>query len=252
VGKSFLQLQGPRVFSPLKTTIGAGYTQGRSFQSVITYYLITYFLTQMYPFVRMAREIRAEIFSGDLLVFMARGVPHWAVWSGRFLATASAYVVLVAPLAMLLIVSFGQVAMTLQALLGFCFLLLIGMFIKGQLWYLVGISSFFTEDNTGTIRLYELAEQLLSGAVLPLFLFPDWFGNLARYPPFTYTLFVPVQALGQGQTWNALLAQAAVGIGWCIVLGWLIGLVTERGWRRFTAHGARKAGRSRCNPSGAV
>lgn len=220
-----------------QTLFGAGVISGVRFEDVITYYLIAYFLTQMYPFVRMGREIRAEIYSGDVAVFLARGVPHWAVWLGRFLAAAGAYITLIAPVAAIMIWLFGRVALSPQAVFGFLLLITVGLVIKGQLWYLIGISSYYTEENIGTIRFYELAERLLSGAVLPLFLFPDWAVRVQKFLPFSYTLYLPVTALIRPMSWAELLESFGVAIAWALVLGVLVKVVSEDGWRRFTGHG---------------
>jgi ABC-2 type transport system permease protein len=88
-----------------------------------------------------------------------------------------------------------------------------------------------------TIRLFRLVERLLSGAILPLFLFPGWFSSALRYLPFGYTLYVPVQALIQPQAPGDLGASLGIGLAWCVALGWATRAMTAAGWRRFTAHG---------------
>lgn len=211
--------------------------QGYGFQDVVCYYILVYFITQMYPFIRMARDIREEIYSGDVLVFMVRGVPHWAVWLGRFLATAVSYVVLVSPVAILLLAAIGHARVSQLGFAAFIALLFVGLVIKGQLWYLIGISTYFTEENLGTIGLYTLVEQLLSGAVLPLSFFPDYLTSALKYLPFSYTLYVPTQALLRPPSIPELWALLGIGIAWSIALGLLIKVTTIAGWRRFTAHG---------------
>jgi len=220
-----------------RVLLQAQMVQGYGFRDLLTYYVLTYFATQMYPFVRMAREVRNEIYSGDITVFLARGVPHSAVWIGRFAAAALAYAVLVAPLVAALVLLLGRVTLTVQSIMSFLGLFCIGVILKGQFWYLVGISSYFTEENLGTIRFYDLIERLLSGAVLPIFLFPDWARRLCACLPFQYTLYAPVQALMQGSASAQYGRSFALGLLWCIILGFAIQAVAQKGWRRFTAHG---------------
>lgn len=212
--------------------------QGYGFRDILTYYLLAYFLTQMYPFKRMARDIKMEIYSGDLVIFLARGVPHWAAWVGRFLATACAYCILVTPMAAALILLLGKVSVNPRAIIGFLALFLVGMMIKGQAWYLVGISTYYTEENMGWARLYDLAERLLSGALLPLFLFPEWFTGVSQYLPFHYTLYAPVQALLQPLSWTELGWKLLAGLAWCLAFAVFVRVVFNHGWRRFTAYGA--------------
>lgn len=220
-----------------RVLLGSGMLNGYGFTDVLTYYLVTFLLTQMYPFARMSREIRNEIYSGDVVVFVARGVPHWAVWLGRFLATACIYLALVSPVAVLLIALLGHVTFTIQGLVGFITLTVLGLIVKGQLWYLIGISSYFTEENMGTIRLYELLERLLSGAILPVFLFPAWVVSVQKFLPFMYTLYVPVNTLLHAPSWTEVGQYVVVSGSWCIGLALITRLVFESGWRRFTGHG---------------
>lgn len=107
--------------------------------------------------------------------------------------------------------------------------LVLGIAIKGQLWYLIGISTYYTEENIGTIRFYELVERLLSGAILPLFLFPEWLARLSAFLPFVYTLYEPVNALLRPPSWAELAQALAGGVIWCALLALLSRLVAANG-----------------------
>ncbi len=52
----------------------------------------------------------------------------------------------------------------------FCFLV-IGLAIK--VWYALGIAAFFFEETLRLIRTVSRAEEFLSGALLPLYFFPQ-------------------------------------------------------------------------------
>lgn len=221
-----------------RTLFQTGVIRGVTFEDVFTYSLLVFFLTQMFPFARMARGIREEIYNGNLATYLARGYPHAGVWLSRFLATSVSYLLLISPVAIPLALLFGHIEAQPLTILASLALIVIGTFIRGQLWYLIGISAFFTEDNLGAMRLFDLVERLLAGAVLPLFLFPEWFQSLTHALPFAYTLYAPVDFLVRGHppgaAWTAVLIAAA----WSAALALLARLVFRAGWKRFTAHGA--------------
>lgn len=210
---------------------------GSDFRSIFTYYMIVYLLTQMFPFVRMARSIREEIYSGQLSVYLARGYPHTGIWLSRFLAASMSYLLLVSPIAIPLILVFGELHPQPSTLIASLILIFLGTLIRGQMWYLMGISSFFTEENMGTLRVYDLIERFLSGAILPLFLFPTWLTNTVKYLPFPNMVFVPVDLLVRKHTPNEAWTAVCVAVCWSLLLGFGTRLVFQTGWKRFTAHG---------------
>lgn len=218
--------------------LGDGTVAGRSFQDVFTYYLLAMLLAQMYPFVRMARSIREEIFSGDIATYLARGIPHHAVWSGRFLATTAAYLVVILPLSLVLLARFGNLNTTWRGATQFLALLAVGLLIKLLIWYAVGISAFLTEENVGQARLVDLVDTFFSGALLPLYVFPERLQVLAKALPFSITLYAPVDALIQPHAWSAFWGIAALGAAWVVGLALIARFLFWLGWRQFTGHGA--------------
>lgn len=221
-----------------RVLLGDGTAAGHSFQDVFTYYLLALLLSQMYPFVRMARQIREEIFSGDIATYLARGIPHYAVWLGRFLATSAAYLVVILPLSILLLVRFGDLHVSLVGAAQFALLLALGLLIKLLLWYAVGISAFLTEENLGQARLLQLLDTFFSGALLPLYFFPHGLQAIASALPFSITLYSPIDALIHPHAWSAFWDVAGVGFAWVLGLALATHLLFRLGWRQFTGHGA--------------
>lgn len=220
-----------------QTLFEHGIIRGINFKEVFTYYLLVFFLTQIFPFARMGRSIREEIYNGNLSTYLARGYPHAGIWLARFFTTSVSYLLLILPVAVPLILLFGSIKANLLTFLASVILMLIGTLIRGQLWYLIGISSFFTEENMGTIRLFDLSERLLAGAILPLFLFPEWVISLTHALPFAYTLYAPIDFLVRDQPTTQAWMAVCIATGWSIALALLTRMVFHAGWKRFTAHG---------------
>jgi ABC-2 type transport system permease protein len=220
-----------------RTLLGTGIIQGRGFGDIVSYYLLTFFLTQLYPFPRMARDIREQIYSGDVVIYFSRGVPLSVVWIGRFLSQAVVTTVLITPVAAALLLIVGQFHPTKEGVFSALPLLLIGLVLKGQIWYLLGVSTYFIGENMGVIRFWRLLEDLLSGSLLPLFLYPVGVQAIFTYLPTPYLLYLPVMALIKAPAVGTLLYQLAMGLGWILVLSLVIQLVTIYGNRRLTGHG---------------
>lgn len=111
--------------------------------------------------------------------------------------------------------------------------ILIGTYIGMLLFYLVGISSFWTTE----IRWLHLI--LLSlifgmgGQMIPLDLMPGVIGAVAQYLPFAAMIYYPVMTLLELAPAHAF----AVQIGWAIVLTGVALLVTNRARRKLEIQG---------------
>ena len=92
----------------------------------------------------------------------------------------------------------------------------------------LGMLCFWTTRGAAIFDLYMTIELLLSGRLVPLPLMPDWVQEIARFLPFQYAFFFPIESLvgdlSNGELLRGLLAQ---------VLWILVGLAIFRFlWRR--------------------
>ncbi|MBA2740690.1 MAG: ABC-2 family transporter protein [Actinobacteria bacterium] len=92
----------------------------------------------------------------------------------------------------------------------------------------LGMLCFWTTRGAAIFDLYMTTELLLSGRLVPLPLMPDWVENIARFLPFQYAFFFPIESL-VGDLSNAELARGLLAQ----VLWILIGLAIFRfAWKR--------------------
>jgi len=96
---------------------------------------------------------------------------------------------------------------------------------------------FWTTRGAAIFDLWMMIELLLSGRLVPLPLMPDWVQELARWLPFQWTFYFPINALiGDDSTQELLLGLAAqafwigAGLGLFLV-AWRFAI------RRFSAVG---------------
>ncbi|KKW42848.1 MAG: hypothetical protein UY92_C0003G0054 [Candidatus Magasanikbacteria bacterium GW2011_GWA2_56_11] len=117
----------------------------------------------------------------------------------------------------------------------FALLTLIGLIFYYLVYLLSAFSSFWIEKGSTAIYAMIVVSLLLSGSLLPLDLFPDWFQTASRYAPFQYLMYVPIQGfLGQITDWSRTLAVAAV---WIVLLAAAARTVWLRGLKKYEAAG---------------
>lgn len=113
-------------------------------------------------------------------------------------------------------------------------------FFVSLLWfviqYLVGLLSFWLEETWVFRVLVGLVTSFLSGAILPLEVFPGWLVTVLKYTPFPYMTFAPVKII-MGTYEGSILFASAILSFWTIVLFFIAALIWRRGIRLYTAAG---------------
>jgi ABC-2 type transport system permease protein len=90
-----------------------------------------------------------------------------------------------------------------------------GILVSFGIRYLVALSGFWITDSRGLEGLAMVLSLFFSGTILPLVVFPGWFGEFARATPWAATMQVPIDVwLGQALPTRALTFQ----LGWIVVL----------------------------------
>ncbi|MEV6281645.1 ABC-2 family transporter protein [Kribbella sp. NPDC051770] len=93
--------------------------------------------------------------------------------------------------------------------------LLFGILVSFGIRYLVALSGFWITDSRGLEGFALVLSLFFSGTILPLVVFPGWFGEFARATPWAATMQVPIDVwLGQ----TAPAAALGFQLGWIVVL----------------------------------
>ena len=112
-----------------------------------------------------------------------------------------------------------------------------GFVISFSIQFLIAAAAFWTEAIFGVRDLVLMISQLLSGALIPISLYPGLAARLASLLPFQYILYVP-STLYLARFTPAEAAQA-LGLQalWIVVLVLACRLVWRRGLARYEAYG---------------
>ncbi len=194
--------------------------------------MIVGFLAQGYMGTRLAEDIRL----GRISSYLLYPFEFWKFHTAKFLAF-QVLEILVAAVTLGATLLLGLVKLPEWEMLaaGALFSLLVGFF-----WfavsYAIGLAAFWLEETWVLRVLFMTVSNFLSGAVLPLEIFPRWIRTLLDYTPFPYVTFVPVKIF-MGQATGSLWAASANVLLWTLLAGLLAGAIWKRGITLYTAAG---------------
>ncbi len=101
----------------------------------------------------------------------------------------------------------------------------------------VELASFWTLDVHGIRFMYFFAVQLLSGALVPIWFFPDWAVNVLAWTPFAAAASTPVSLYIGRIPADAAVPALLLQAGWLVVLLGLAELLWQRARDRVVVQG---------------
>ena len=121
-----------------------------------------------------------------------------------------------------------------QFITGLLFCLLVGFF-WFSVQYLLGLVAFWLEETWIMRVMFDIMATFLSGGIIPIDLFPDYFEKFLNYTPFPFLTYYPVQIfLGKA----TLIPYAALQISVWTFIVWVCNyFIWKRGIRMYTAAG---------------
>lgn len=102
---------------------------------------------------------------------------------------------------------------------------------------LIDLACFWTVVNNQLVIMYEIVQNVLAGALVPLWFFPAWFASFDRLLPFQGTLNVPLSLYIGRTPVGALGGDLAVQALWIALLAGISSLVWRRAAARVTVLG---------------
>ncbi|MCO4782290.1 MAG: ABC-2 family transporter protein [Candidatus Cloacimonetes bacterium] len=218
------------IFQGDKTILVGGYT----LEQMIHYQfftLITALIAQSSNGMKLSSDIRL----GRISVFLIYPFNFWQYHCAHFLAFQSIQVI-VGLLSISIFYYLGLIynlSMT-SCIYGFSFCIIVGV-LWFSIQYLIGLMAFWLEE-TWILRVSFLTiSNFLSGAIIPLELYPKWLVNGLWYTPFPYLTFVPVKVF-QGQ-FDMVNTAFFVIVFWTFVFACISYFTWRKGLRLYTGAG---------------
>ncbi|MFY7930314.1 MAG: ABC transporter permease [Oligoflexus sp.] len=209
--------------------------QGYDLRRMLNYQawtLLVGLLAQGYNSMNLAEDIRL----GRISAYLVYPFGFWPFQTASFLAFQGLQLLVSAVTLLLLVVGGLLSGWSWPALLeGFVFSLLVGFFWY-QISFLIGLAAFWLEETWVLRVMFVTIAQFLSGAMMPLEVFPVWLESILQWSPFPYLTYVPAKMFMGEYSGSFAVAALILGL-WLAVVSLGVNWVWRRGLRLYTAAG---------------
>jgi ABC-2 type transport system permease protein len=184
-------------------------------------------------------DLMMTVYNGSISTDLIHPMPLFSLWMAKDMGTSLVNLVMRGVLLILAFGLFYQVIFPARLLdwLMTVLSLLLGWLVSFAWRFLINLTAFWTPDARGIGRGAFTFSQLLSGFLIPLRLYPDWFSSICHLTPFPAMFNTSVEVylgiLSGAEMWRALGIQA----GWFLVLSAACFLVLRAGVRRLVIQG---------------
>ncbi|WP_047153465.1 ABC transporter permease [Aneurinibacillus tyrosinisolvens] len=190
---------------------GKGSVAGVSFESMLSYIVISQMLQGIHGAGTPLWEIQERVRTGDIAMELMRpyDYPTRTLFSD-FGNIAFHFLTAVLPLyvALFWIFDLHMPSSAAQWAL-FLFSAIIGYLIRYSIELTFGLFTFWLIETGGIEDVFYFSISLFSGAFIPLWFFPDWLGSVARFLPFQGIFFIP-NSIFTGELQGQALTEALV------------------------------------------
>jgi ABC-2 type transport system permease protein len=171
---------------------------GFTYSSMLSYYIISSFVTQLDQSAGTGGQIAAEIRSGRFSKYMVKPMSIFGYFTAQT-AGVSAFLLSFNFIAALVWVFLFQVDFTITNRILYVFpalaMILLGLLFMMQLNYFIGILAFKFLDTSVFTMIKDNAVQFITGSLIPLALLPAGIVNAMRIFPFYYVSYLPSMLL---------------------------------------------------------
>ena len=209
--------------------------------------MITYIWLQQAFLVFIALWLRDnELFelisSGNIAYEMCRPLNIYGFWYVKLLSARLASAILRCfPILLVAFFIPGPYALTppdsILSLGLFVLSLVLGLFINVAISMFIYISVFITLSPTGSLLIFSVLGEFLSGLILPIPLMPTWLRNIVMFLPFRYTGDLPFRIYSGNIASFEALAGILIQLIWIIVLLSLGQLLMNKSLKHLTVQG---------------
>jgi ABC-2 type transport system permease protein len=212
--------------------------EGLSLQDVVTFTGLSQAMIACLSFFGWY-EVADSVYTGAIAADLLKPMSYFSYWLARDLGRAAASFLMRAVTMMLAYALVFDIAAPRTAghwlLLGLSVLLSV---VVSFCWsFLVNLGAFWTPDARGLIRLAFGASWFMSGFLMPLRLFPDWFVRICNLTPFPAMVNTVIEVYLGVLSGPALLWALLGQVFWIAVLAALAQLILRAGVRHLVIQG---------------
>lgn len=205
---------------------------------LIVYLTIANLIVWSFPTQIVSRYLRERIREGSVVFDLVRPVGFVPQLVAQLVGTlGGALLIIVIALPVVALAGSLSLPAGAQAAGMFAVSLLCAYGIAGLLSMMLSMVAFWTLEIDGLTMLYVLVASFLSGALVPVAVFPGALRTVVEWLPFQATTYVPasiyVGSLAGSEAWRAIGLQLA----WVVILGLAAALMWRRAMRRVVVQG---------------
>jgi ABC-2 type transport system permease protein len=195
------------------------------------YYLVTIVISRLTG-SDLEEWLIDDIKDGTISRDIIRPYPFFLNLFARDLVWRMSYIFYISPLIILLFF----IATPVKILYLFLFILAI-YFQRALIAMIIAFTAFWIDQSSALTHLKWMLGSLLSGSLLPLAFFPQWFQNIARWTPFWGWAYFPAQVvLNQASTQEIFFGVSSLVV-WAAVILFIAKHTWEKGIVRFSSVG---------------
>ena len=213
---------------------------GYEFQSMVYYFLLTLFASNLTTPTEDEWQIASDIREGQINALLSKPLDYLGYRVCLFLGYRAIYTAVTLPLVALLLVVFrSDVTLPQHAItwLWTAISLAMAAFLQFFVAYAIAMLAFWILEISTVVFIVFSFEYFLSGHMFPLDLAPAWLRGVLEWLPFTYELFFPVAIFLEKVQHAALYEGLAIQTGWMLATGALGRLMWAKGLRHYGAVG---------------
>ncbi len=210
-----------------------------TFHGMLSYYIISSFLSQLEMSERISREIHDGIRKGTFSKYMVIPVGIEKYFMAMELGLVLFYIAFDFIAAVVWIFVFRiQFVVTTDGWIMLCALLMaiLGMLFMVQLNYFLGLLTLKYQGIGTFLMIKNNLVALVTGSIVPLALFPEAVVSVMRLLPFYYVTYLPAM-LFTGMCREEALTGIAVIAFWCLVMQLFIHVVWKKYLRKYDGVG---------------
>ncbi len=195
------------------------FAEGFDFGEMVTYVSVGWVIRSVY-FNNIDSNIATDVQSGNIILTMLKPTTVLARYLGQALGEASfRLALLTAPTAVIVSLVFPvQAPANATAAAAFLVALAGSVLLTGALNFLVGAFALRMKSILGLLRAKFYVQELLSGLLLPMTMFPPFWQTVMDWLPFQHVAYTPLRIYLGKLTGEELGLALAVQWGWTVAL----------------------------------
>lgn len=212
---------------------------GFTFHGMLSYYIISSFLSQLDLSAGLSEEISARIRNGTFSNYMVLPVRIQGYFVSMEIGVMAFYLLFDLLASGIWVVLFRiRFVLTQDILVAGCALLMIilGLLFMIQLNFYLGILTLKYEEIQTFLMIKNNLIALVTGSMIPLALFPEGVVRLMRLLPFYYVTYLPSMLL-TGRCQEEAVPGLALLAGWCVMMQLVIGSTWKKYRRKYEGAG---------------